>query len=149
MVGRDTNLVPVDASGDLIPLPLSPTSPLPVSFISSVPAKFHGGFVQADYLVLPWVMVIGRWDGVHSSADRINGLALTTGTPFFGPLNSTRNRFTPGLQFLIHPNVKVAFEYQFRPRQITQVAGEGITTALRGLYPFRVNTFLAGLEFVY
>jgi hypothetical protein len=149
MVARDNNLLPVDSSGALIPLPLSSTSPPPVGFISSVPAKFHGGFVQADYLMLPWVMVIGRWDGVHSSADRINGLALTTGTPFFGPLSSTRNRFTAGMQFLIHPNVKASFEYQFRPQQITQVTGDGITTALRALEPFRVNTFLMGLEFVY
>ena len=52
-------------------------------FHIQVPAKFNGGFVQADYLIyLPWVMLIGRWDGVNSSADRINGLALATGTRF-------------------------------------------------------------------
>ncbi|MGA2186440.1 MAG: hypothetical protein ABSH47_25775 [Bryobacteraceae bacterium] len=149
MVARDKNLLPVDASGALIPLPLSSTSPPPVGFISSVPAKFRGGFVEADYLVLPWMMLIGRWDGVNSSADRINGLALATGTPYFGPLNSTRNRFTPGMQFLIHPNIKASFEYQFRPQQFAQVTGDGIQTALRGLDPFRVNTFLTALEFVY
>jgi hypothetical protein len=147
MFARDNNLLPVDSSGNLIPLPLSSTSPTPVGFISSVPAKFNGGFLEADYLILPWVMAIGRWDGVHSSADRINGLALATGTPFFGPLSS--NRYTAGMQFLIHPNIKSSFEYQFRPQQITQVTGDGIQTALTALNPFRVNTFLVGLEFVY
>src|ERR1019366_8982524 len=102
MYGRDNNLLPVDATGALIPLPLSTTSPPPASFISSVPAKFNGGFVEADYLILPWIMAIARWDGVNSSADRINGLALNSGTAYFGPLQSTRNRFTPGIQFLIH-----------------------------------------------
>jgi hypothetical protein len=53
------------------------------------------------------------------------------------------------MQFLIHPNIKASFEYQFRPQQITQVTGDGIQTALRGLNPFRVNTFLTALEFVY
>ena len=67
----------MDANGALIPLPLCVHQPrCPVGFITSVPAKFNGGFVQADYLVLPWIMAIGRWDGVNSSADRINGLAL-------------------------------------------------------------------------
>jgi hypothetical protein len=56
---------------------------------------------------------LGRWDSVHS--DRINALALATNTPYFGTLNSTRNRFTPRMQFLIHPNIKASFEYQFRP----------------------------------
>ncbi len=149
MAGRDNNLLPVDATGALIPLPFADNSPVPVKFISSVPAKFNGGFVQADYLALPWVMVIARWDGVHSSADRINGLLLSPDAPYFGAVHSTRNRFTPGVQFLIHPNLKAAIEYQFRPQQTIQVSGDGVTTALQALNPFRVNTFLAGLEFVY
>src|SRR5271169_502608 len=78
MYGHDKNLLPVDASGALIPLPVGTTSAVPVGFITSVPAKFNGGFLEADYLVLPWIMAIGRWDGVHSSADRINGLELST-----------------------------------------------------------------------
>src|ERR1019366_5933707 len=116
MYGRDQNLLPVDQNGDLIPLPLS-TDALPIAFVKSVAARFNGGFVQADYMIYPWVMAIARWDAVNSTADRINGLALASGTPFFGPLRSTRQRFTPGVQFLIHPNVKFSFEYQFRPQQ--------------------------------
>jgi len=149
MYGHDKNLLPVDASGALIPLPVGTTSAVPVGFVTSVPAKFNGGFLEADYLVLPWIMAIGRWDGVHSSADRINGLAFSTSTSYFGPLNSERNRFTPGIQFLIHPNIKASFEYQFRPKQSVFVVTDPATGVQQALNPFRVNTALVGLEFVY
>jgi hypothetical protein len=149
MYARDTNLLPLDASGNLIPLPVGSTSAVPVSFVSSVPAKFNGGFVEADYLVLPWIMAIARWDGVHSSADRVNGLALNSSTPFFAPVRSERDRFTPGIQFLIHPNIKASFEYQFRPRQSVTIATDSATGNQQALNPFRVNTALVALEFVY
>lgn len=149
LYGKDTNLLPVDSNGVLIPLPLSATSPPPVGFITSVPAKFNGGFVEADYLVLPWIMAIGRWDGVNSSADRINGLMLATNTPYFGPLSSERNRFTPGIQFLIHPNIKASFEYQIRPKQSVTVVTDPVTGRQQPIDTFRVNTALLGLEFVY
>jgi hypothetical protein len=148
MFARDNNLLPVDASGNVILLPAAPDSPLPVRFLSSVPAKFNGGFVQADYLALPWVMLIMRWDGVHSNADRINGFALAGGTPFFAPLRATRNRFTPGAQFLIHPNIKASFEYQLRPQQSVDITTSTTNVQLAN-NPFRVNTALFGLEFVY
>jgi hypothetical protein len=149
MYGRDENLLPLDKAGALIPLPLGTDSPLPVSFIKGVPARFNGGFVQADFLVHPWVMAIMRWDAVNSRADRINGLALATGTPFFAPLHTTRSRFTPGIQFLIHPNIKFSFEYQFRPEQSVVVEADPVTGRLTAVNPFRVNTALFGLEFVY
>lgn len=149
MRGRDNNFLPVDATGELIMLPFSDESPLPVAFVKSVPAKFSGGFAQADFLALPWVMLIMRWDGVNSSADRINGFNLAGGTPFFAPLRSTRTRFTPGAQFLIHANIKASFEYQFRPQQIAEVGSDASETLQRALNPFRVNTALFGLEFVY
>jgi hypothetical protein len=149
MYAHDNNLLPVDANGNLIPLPVGTTSAVPVRFVTSVPAKFNGGFVQADYLVLPWIMLIGRWDGVNSTADRINGLALANGTSYFGPIHSSRNRFTPGIQFLIHPNIKASFEYQIRPKQNTQVATDAATGALTATNPFRVNTAVVALEFVY
>ncbi|HEV2689270.1 MAG TPA: hypothetical protein VGV35_11975 [Bryobacteraceae bacterium] len=148
MMARDNNLLPVDKDGNLILLPVAPDSPLPVRFVSSVPAKFSGGFVQADYLMLPWIMAIMRWDSVNSSADRINGFTLAGGTPFFAPVRSTRTRFTPGVQFLIHPNIKASFEYQFRPQQSVDVlTSDTNLQAFRN--PFRVNTALFGLEFVY
>ena len=148
MYGHDNNLLPVDANGALIPLPVGTTSAVPVGFVTSVPAKFNGGFVEADYLVLPWIMAIGRWDGVHSSADRINGLALSTGSPFFGPLRSEQTASLRN-QFLIHPNIKASFEYQFRPKQAVTVVTDPATGVQQALNPFRVNTALVGLEFVY
>lgn len=149
MYGRDQNLLPVDASGVPIPLPLAADSPLPVNFINSVPARFNGGFVQADFMVHPWIMAIMRWDAVNSTADRINGLVQANNTPFFGPVRSTRNRFTPGVQFLIHPNIKFAFEYQIRPEQAVVVQADPSTGRLSAVNPFRVNTALFSLEFVY
>ena len=149
MYGRDQNLLPVDQNGMLIPLPLAAQSPLPIGFARSVPARFNGGFVQADYMFYPWMMGIMRWDGVNSTEDRINGLELATNTPFFGPLHSTRTRFTPGVQFLIHANIKFSFEYQFRPQQVAIVETSPTTGALVAVNPFRVNTALFGLEFVY
>jgi hypothetical protein len=149
MYGKDDNLLPVDSSGNVILLPLSPTmGPYPVRFVSNIPATFSGGFVQSDFLLLPWVMLIMRYDGVNSSADHINGFALASGTPFFAPLRSTRNRYTPGVQFLIHPNIKASFEYQFRPEQSV----DSVTSAAnlqQAQNPFRINTALFGLEFVY
>jgi hypothetical protein len=149
MYGRDHSLLPVDSDGALIPLPLAAGSPIPVGFVRSVPAKFNGGFVQADYMVFPWMMAIMRWDAVNSTADRINGLALSTSTPYFAPFHSTRNRFTPGVQVLIHPNIKFSFEYQFRPEQTTVIKTDPTTGNLIAVNPFRSNTALFGLEFVY
>jgi len=85
----------------------------------------------------------------HSIGGGINALALATNTPYFGAFDVTRNRFTPGMQFLIHPNIKASFEYQFRPRQAVKIAGDGVTVPLSAYDAFRVNTFLLGLEFVY
>jgi hypothetical protein len=147
--GRDENLLPLDNTGTLIPLPFGTSSPVPVSFIKGVPARFNGGFVQADYMVTPWIMAIMRWDAVNSWAGRINGLALATGTPFFAPLHQTRNRFTPGFQVLIHPNIKFSFEYQFRPEQYAVVETNALTGQVTAVNPFRVNTALFGLEFLY
>jgi hypothetical protein len=149
MFARDNSLLPVTSSGALIPLPVGSTSPVPTGFVTSIPAKFNGGFLEADYLVLPWVMAIARWDGVNSTADRINGLDLAGGTSYFGPLQSTRNRYTPGIQFLIRPNIKASFEYQFRPKQIVQVATDPITGLQEAVNPFRVNTAVFALEYVY
>jgi hypothetical protein len=149
MFARDNNLLPVTASGALIPLPVGSTSPVPTGFVSSIPAKINGGFLEADYLVLPWIMAIARWDGVNSTADRINGLALEGGTSYFGPLSSTRNRYTPGVQFLIRPNIKASFEYQFRPKQFVQAVTDPTTGLQEAVNPFRVNTAVVAVEYVY
>jgi hypothetical protein len=148
MVGHDSNMLPVDATGAPIPLPIDPTTTTTAGFSRGVPATFNGGFMQADYLMKPWLMAIMRWDQVNSTADRINGLDFATNTSYFAPYNSSRNRFTPGVQFLIHPNIKVSMEYQIRPRQFVTLASLPNGNPLAA-NPFRVNTVLFALEFVY
>jgi hypothetical protein len=148
MYGHDTNQLPVDTAGALIPLPITAPA-VPVGFVHGTPASFSGGFIQADYLVLPWIMTIMRYDAVNATADRINALGLSTGTPFVLPFNSTRNRFTPGVQFLIHANIKASFEYQIRPQQIVTVITNPITGLPVAIQPFRTNTAVAALEWVF
>ncbi|HEX2329844.1 MAG TPA: hypothetical protein VHN74_14045 [Candidatus Angelobacter sp.] len=149
MYGHDVNQVPVDATGTPLALPLDPAGPLPVGFVRGAPAAFTGGFIQADYLIHPWLMAIMRWDAVNSGPDRLNGLVLNTDTPFALPFRSTRNRFTPGMQFLIHANIKASFEYQIRPQQFVTVVTNPITGAPAALNPFRTNTIVVALEYVF
>jgi hypothetical protein len=123
-------------------LPFTPTDFAgPTGFISGSPATFSGGFIQADYMAYPWLMMIMRWDRVQSRADFLNEAGSTN---FFSPVGSTRNRFTPGAQFLIHANVKASFEYAYRPQQ-------ALTYNLNGqpMNVFRTNTATGALEFVY
>jgi hypothetical protein len=151
MFGHDENLLPIDASGNLIPLQNLGTA-VPVGFIHSTPATFSGGFVDAEWLAYPWMYVMIRYDGVNSTSDRINGLQTNPsfiGAPFNAPFASTRNRITPGVQFLIHPNIKASFEYQFRPSQSVVIATNPVTGLPVALNPFHTNTAVAGLEWVY
>jgi hypothetical protein len=150
MYGRDQNLLPVDITGAPVPLPFDVTAGvLPTGFVHGHPATFGGGFLQTDLLAYPWLMLIMRYDAVNSEPDLINGLAGETATPFFGPAHATRNRFTPGVQFLIHANIKASFEYQVRPQQQILTGVDPLTGATVVIPPFRVNTAVAGLEFVY
>jgi len=149
MYGHDTNRLPVDVTGTLVPLPIATPGPVPVGFIHGVPSTFAGGFVQADYMVHPWLIAVMRWDAVNSWEDRVNGLALNTETPFALPFNGTRNRFTPGVQFLIHANIKASFEYQIRPQQFVTVITNPITGLPTAVQPFRTNTAVVALEWVY
>ena len=126
MYGHDDNLI-FDSAG--------------TSLVSGPPAKFNGGFLQADYLMLPWVMGILRYDRVQSSIDFLN---QADSVNYFSPVGSTRNRVTPGVQFLIHANIKASFEYAIRPQQALAYDSNG-----KAINPFRTNTATAGLEFVY
>jgi hypothetical protein len=127
MYGHDKNLL-LNTTGD--------------GLASGEPVHFGGGFVEADYMPLPWMMTILRWDSVNSASDRLNGV---DGAGFFSPFHSTRTRITPGVQFLIHPNIKAAFEYQIRPEQVVTDPTTGdIVTG-----PFRTNSAVAGLDFVF
>jgi hypothetical protein len=104
---------------------------------SASSAHFNGGFLEADYLALPWLMTIMRYDRVQSEADFLNG-----GLNYFQPASATRNRVTPGVQFLIHANIKASFEYQIRPPQTgTDASGNTLTQ--------RTNQAVAALEWVY
>ena len=139
MYGHDKDLLPF--------IPAGFTGP--TGFVKGSPATFSGGFVQADVMIYPWMMAIMRWDRVNSTADFLNGIGGSASSPppgsFFSPLSTTRNRFTPGAQFLIHANIKASFEYQIRPKQV--VYNPGTNTPL--ISPFRTNTATAALEFVY
>jgi len=105
------------------------------------PVKFNGGFLEADYLALPWVMAIMRYDHVQSTSDFLNGASSGN---YYSPVGSSRDRVTPGVQFLIHANIKTSFEYQFRPRQALAYDQNG-----KPLNSFRTNTATGALEFVY
>lgn len=149
MYGHDHDLLPVDITGTPILLPPGSGPTLPVAFLRGIPTTFSGGFLQADYMPYPWMMLVMRYDAVNSTADRVNGLAFNTDVPFPLAFSSTRNRFTPGVQFLIRANIKAAFEYQIRPQNFTTVIADPVTGLPRAINPFRVNTAVVGLDFVY
>jgi len=139
MVGHDHDLVPVTPA----------EASAPTGFVAGRPATFSGGFLQADYLFVPWVMAIMRWDQVKSTADRVNWVQYDPNSPpptsFFAPYSATRNRFTPGVQFLIHANIKASLEYQIRPQQNLYDPATGLPL----VKPFRTNSLNAALEWVY
>lgn len=110
------------------------------NLIGAPSAHFSGGFLEADYLALPWLMTIMRWDRVQSTADFLATNPLDGN--YFQPASATRNRVTPGVQFLIHANIKASLEYQVRPKQ----AG---TDANGNAFTQRTNQAIAGLEWVY
>lgn len=139
VAAHDHNLVPVTPA----------TAAGPTGFARGIPVTFSGGFAEADYLFLPWVLATMRWDQVKSTSDRVNFLEYNPtappGSSYFSPYRATRNRITPGLQFLIHANIKASLEYQFRPQQIVYDPASG--KVITG--PFRTNATVAGLEWVY
>jgi hypothetical protein len=143
MYGRDHNLLPA-ADGVVV----FPSDTTVNGFVRGSPVTFSGGFLQADYLLYPWMMLIMRYDAVNSPADFLNGQGLIASN-FFAPAHITRNRYTPGVQFLIHANIKASFEYQIRPEQQIINGVDPLTGATVNIRPFRVNTAVAGLEFVY
>jgi hypothetical protein len=148
---RTFNLFGVYMAGhdhDLVPVTLGSAS-APTTFAAGRPATFSGGFAEADYLALPWLMTIMRWDQVKSTADRVNWVQYDPTNPppasFFSPYSATRNRFTPGIQFLIHANIKASLEYQIRPQQVIYDPSTGLAITK----PYRTNSAVAVLEWVY
>ena len=151
MYGHDYNLLPVDSTGTPISLPAVSGGPVPVGFVRGPPATFSGGFAQVEWLAYPWVYLMLRYDGVNSNSDYHNSLVPGgfTGSPFNGAAYVTRNRVTPAVQFLIHPNIKAVAEYQFRPSQSVQFAMNPFTGLPVAINPFHTNTLVLGFEFVY
>jgi hypothetical protein len=137
MYGHDDDLLCQDSTGTAIAC----SSVIGTSFTNGGPAKFNGGFVEADYLALPWVMTILRYDRVQSTADFLNQAGSVN---YFSPAGATRNRVTPGVQFLIHANIKASFEYAIRPQQALSYNSNG-----QAVSPFRTSTATGALEFVY
>ena len=150
MYGHDYNLLPVDSTGALIPLPV-PTGMTPVGFVHGSPATFSGGFADVEWLAYPWMYLMLRYDGVNSNSDHHNALVPGgfTGSPFNGAANVTRNRITPAVQFLIHANIKAIAEYQFRPAQSVMVATNPLTGLPVAVNSFHTNTLVLGIEFAY
>lgn len=151
MFGHDSNLLPVSADATLIPLQDLSQIP-PVGFVPSRAATFSGGFVDVEWLAYPWMMLLMRYDGVNSTSDQTNALTTNpafTGSPFNASFAATRNRFTPGVQFLIHANIKAVFEYQFRPPQSVAIATNPVTGLPVAINSFHTNTAVVGIDFAY
>ena len=147
MYGHDYNLLPVDTNGD----PIALSGNTPVGFVRGSPATFSGGFADVEWLAYPWLYVMFRWDAVNSQSDYHN--ALVPGgfvdSPFNGASSATRNRFTPAVQFLIHPNIKAVAEYQIRPSQSVEFALNPITGLPVAINSFHANTLVLGIDFSY
>jgi len=147
MYGHDYNLLPVDTNGD----PITLSGNTPVGFVRGSPATFSGGFADVEWLAYPWLYVMFRWDAVNSQSDYHN--ALVPGgfvdSPFNGASSATRNRFTPAVQFLIHPNIKAVAEYQIRPSQSVEFALNPITGLPVAINSFHANTLVLGIDFSY
>jgi len=151
MYGHDYNLLPVDINGALIPLPLTTESAAPAGFVHGSPSTFSGGFADVEWLAYPWMYLMLRYDGVNSNSDYHNALVAEgfTGSPFNGAASATRNRFTPAVQFLIHPNIKAIAEYQIRPSQSVAFTVNQITGLPMAINSFHTNTLVLGFEFAY
>jgi len=151
MYGHDYNLLPIDSTGAVIPLPVDPTVSTPVGFVHGSPSTFSGGFLEAEWLAYPWMYVMLRYDGANSNSDYHNALMPGgfTGSPFNGASSVTRNRITPAVQFLIHPNIKAVAEYQFRPGQSVAFVTNPITGLPMAVNSFHTNTLVLGFEFAY
>ena len=117
MYGHDQNLLPNAVTG---------------GFGRTSPVTFTGGFAQAQYWIYPWAIALMRYDFVDSPTDFSNGVSRY----------DTRNRFSPGFQFLVRANIKVAFEYQHRWEK-------PVTLANGGTIFFRPNGIVSGIDYVF
>ena len=98
-------------------------------FVSATPVTFSGGFLEAEYWIYPWLIGLMRYDGVNSPTDRINGISRA----------DTRNIYTPGVQILMRPNIKLEMEYAHSYEQ---------PIPSTNTY-YRANQFQAGIDLVF
>lgn len=98
-------------------------------FTPAAPVTFSGGFLQANYWIYPWVIAMARYDVVNSPTDFLNGASQF----------NTRNRVSPGVQFLIRANIKWDFEYQYRWKQPIPGSPQF----------FRQNGFATGFDYAF
>lgn len=98
-------------------------------FVSATPVTFSGGFLEAEYWFYPWLIGEMRYDGVNSPTDRLNGISRY----------DTRSNYSPGLQILARPNIKVEMQYSLNYEQPVP----GTNTF------YRANEFLSGIDFAF
>jgi hypothetical protein len=70
-----------------------------------------------------------RYDGVNSPTDRLNGVSRY----------DTRSMYSPALQALVRPNIKLELQYTFNYQQ--PVPGS--------VNFYRANQLLSGVDFVF
>lgn len=99
------------------------------ALVSATPVTFSGGFIEAEYWFYPWLIGLMRYDGVNSPTDRMNGLSRW----------DTRNIYSPGLQILVRPNIKIETEYSHSYQQ--PIPGTGNY--------FRANKLQSGIDFAF
>lgn len=99
------------------------------AFVTGKAVTYSGGFLEAEYWVYPWLIGLMRYDGVNSPTDRLNGISR----------NDTRSSYSPGLQILVRPNIKLELQYTFNYEQPVP----GATTF------YRANQLLSGVDFVF
>lgn len=98
-------------------------------FISATPVTYSGGFLEAEYWLYPWLIAEMRYDGVNSATDRLNGISRY----------DTRSTYSPALQVLVRPNIKLEMQYSFNYQQ--PVPGNNQF--------YRANQLLSGADFVF
>jgi hypothetical protein len=118
MYGHDQDLLPNLTTG--------------TGYVRTSPVTFTGGFAQADTWIYPWVIAIMRYDFVDSPTDFANGISRY----------NTRNRFSPGIQFLVRANIKLAFEYEHRWQRPVTLSDGSIVF-------FRPNGIVSGIDYVF
>jgi len=98
-------------------------------FVSATPVTFSGGFLEAEYWFYPWLVGEMRYDGVNSPTDRLNGISRY----------DTRNVYSPALQIIVRPNIKLEAQYSFSYEQPVPDTENF----------YRTNQLLAGVDFVF